>query len=167
MNVPSKLGLISLGAVFFIGCQPETQYPIEPVIEFESFVADGDKGVVTVSFTDGDGDIGLEEYETQPPYDTSSIYFNNLFIAYEEKVDGVWQPGLDADNNPIIFRFRIPNVTPEGQNKALKGKIEAKIEPIYYDPNSLDSDTIRLKVKIVDRALHWSNEVTSDDIHPW
>lgn len=164
MKFTSKIALFSLGLTVFVSCKPEAEYPIEPVIEFNSFVPNGDKGKIAINFTDGDGDIGLKESDTNAPFDTSSYYFNNLFIAYEEKVNGQWQSGLDQNGNPVEFRYRVPYVTPQGQNKALKGKIEVTIQPFYYNPTSIDSDTIRYKIKLVDRDLHMSNEIITDEI---
>jgi hypothetical protein len=163
MNTNSKIGLFLLSLTIFASCKPDDEYPDTPTIEFHSFVPDGDKAVLTFNFTDGDGDIGLKESDIQPPFDTSSVYFNNCFIVYEEKVNGQWQPGLDQLGNPVEFKYRIPYVTPEGQNKALKGKIDIKIEPFYYNPMSINSDTIRYKIKIVDRALHESNEIITEE----
>lgn len=164
MKMNSKIGLFLLSSVILWSCKPEDQYPDTPAIEYNSFVADGDAGKLTINFTDGDGDIGLKESDIQPPFDTSSVYFNNCFIAYEEKVNGQWQTGLDQLGNPVTFKYRVPYVTPEGQNKALKGKIDIFITPFYYNPMSVDSDTIRFKIKLVDRALHESNEVISEEI---
>lgn len=164
MNLYSKIGFIALSLTLFIGCRDRNSYPIEPIIEYNSFEADGNKGVLTINFTDGDGDMGLRENDVTPPFDTSSVYFNNFFIAYEEKVNGQWQAGLDQLGNPVEFKYRISYLTPEGQNKALKGEIEVTLEPFYYNPTSVNSDTIRYKIKIVDRALHISNEVITDEI---
>lgn len=164
MNWSSKIGLFLLSLTVFASCKPEAEYPIEPVIEFNAFTPIGDMGRIAINFTDGDGDIGLKESHTQPPFDTSSYYFNNFFIIYEEKVDGQWQAGLDLNGDPVEFRYRVPYVTPEGQNKALKGKIEVTIQPYYYNPVSIDSDTIRYRIKIVDRELHESNEIITDEI---
>lgn len=146
-----------------MACQPDDEYPDTPVISFNAFVTNGDQAVLTIDFTDGDGDMGLKETDTQPPFDTSSVYFNNCFIAYEEKVNGQWQAGLDQLGDPVVFKYRIPYVTPEGQNKALNGKIDITLEPFYYNPMSVDSDTIRYKVKIVDRALNFSNEIVTEE----
>src|SRR5688572_33182056 len=87
MKWNSKIGLFLLCLTIFASCRPEDEYPDVPAIEFNAFVADGDEGKLTLNFTDGDGDIGLKESDVQPPFDTSSIYFNNCFIAYEEKVN--------------------------------------------------------------------------------
>jgi hypothetical protein len=164
MKWNSKIGLFFLCLTVLVSCKPEEEYPIIPAIEFNSFVPDGDEGKLTINFTDGDGDIGLKESDIRPPFDTSSVYFNNCFIDYEEKVNGQWQAGLDQLGNPVQFKYRIPYVTPEGQNKALKGKIDVNITPFYYNPLSANSDTIRFRIKIVDRELHESNEVISDEI---
>jgi hypothetical protein len=164
MKLNSKIALFLLSLTVFASCRPESEYPDVPAIEYSKFLAIGDNGRITITFTDGDGDIGLRESDIQAPFDTSSIYFNNCFIAYEEKVNGQWQAGLDQQGNPVEFKYRIPYVTPQGQNKALKGSIDITITPFYYNPISIDSDTIRYRIKIVDRALHESNEVISEEI---
>lgn len=160
----SKLRFIPLLLLLLAGCRPESEYPDEPVIEFKSFEVTGDEGVLIIGFTDGDGDIGLKESDIYPPFDTSSFYFNNIFLNYEEKVNGAWVAGTDINGDPIVFAFRVPYVTPEGQNKALKGEIKVRISPIFYNPNSVNSDTVRFKVKLYDRTLHESNEIITDEI---
>lgn len=160
----TNLRFIPILLLLLVGCRPESEYPDEPIIEFKSFQASGDEGVLIIGFTDGDGDIGLKETDIYPPFDTSSFYFNNIFLTYEEKVNGAWVAGTDINGDPIVFAYRIPYVTPEGQNKALKGEIKVRISPIFYNPNSVNSDTVRFHVKIFDRSLHESNEITTDEI---
>ena len=64
----------------------------------------------------------------------------------------------------INFLYRIPYLTPNGNNKALKGEIEVTIEPTYYNPFSSQSDTIMFKISRADRNLNVSNVVESEVI---
>jgi hypothetical protein len=167
MNKGSKIGLISgvVSIIVFLGgCLKPQEYPAEPIIEFVSFQSFNDSGLVTFKFTDGDGDVGLGENETSPPYDTASKFYHNVFISYYEKVNGQWQAGLAQNGEPVEFNYRTRVLTPTGKNKALKGTIMIYLVPIYYNPFSPDSDTIRYKIQMCDRALNLSNEVFSNDI---
>ena len=162
MKPAAKIGFLPLSLVLtllMVGCLKKKEFPIEPIIEFESFNIEGDSGVLMISFTDGDGDIGLREYDTISPYNLGSEYYYNLYLDYYEKQNGTW---VKRDLNPP-FAYRVPVITPSGQNKALEGTIEIDIVPIYYDPASV-YDTIMYRVRLIDRALHVSNEVESDEI---
>jgi hypothetical protein len=59
--------------------------------------------------------------------------------------------------------YRVPVVTPTGQNKALEGEIAVALKPWPTLPGTT-GDTIRYSVKLVDRALHESNVVFTDRI---
>lgn len=158
-GIGSKVGLPALFLAFVaLGCGPKEEFPIEPRITFKSFVQ-GDNGAkLTISFTDGDGDIGLDPSDSGYPYDSASTYYNNFFLHYEELQNGTWvRPELELENN-----YRIPRITPSGQNKTLKGDITVDLFwPIR--PGS-PYDTVRFEVFIVDRALHESNRVITDPI---
>lgn len=167
MKTGSKIGVIfgAIASLILIqGCLKPEEYPVEPNIEFDQFVSFGDSGLVIFKFTDGDGDVGLGENEVSPPYDTSSKFYYNVFISYYEKVNGQWQQGLTSGGDPVEFNYRTRLLTPEGKNKALKGSIQVYLLPIFYNPFSPDSDTIRYKIQMCDRALHLSNEVFTNEI---
>ena len=138
-------------------------YPLEPYIEFLSFTKISttsgvdDLGTLTISFTDGDGDIGLDDNQTDTPYDTSSIYYYNIFIKYFEKQNGEYKEVVLIPSND----GRIPNLTPTGNKKGLQGNISVDL----YINNPLSVyDTIRYEVYIVDRALNHSDTITTPDI---
>ena len=144
--------------------RPQT-FPPEPEIAFKSFEILSDSAKLTITFQDGDGDIGLNVSDTLPPFDTSSIYHFNLFAQYWEKDDALgWIQGTDIMGEPIEFRYRTPVITPTGQNKALKGEIEMTLEPFFYNLGSSQSDTIMYKIMLVDRSLNESNWTESGTI---
>ena len=45
-------------ALVLSSCLKPQEFPLEPIIEFNSFSVMRDSAVLTISFTDGDGDIG-------------------------------------------------------------------------------------------------------------
>lgn len=146
----------------FGSCKKVPTYSTIPEINLKSVeINPNNEIVVHINFTDGDGDFGLNEIDTVAPYNSNSLYFNNLFLAYEEKINGNWQPGLDQLGNPAVYKFRISNLTPQGRNKSLKGIISTTL---YLLPSSGLADTCRFKIKIIDRALQVSNEITTDEI---
>ena len=138
-------------------CVKEEQYPVEPAITFLDFgvyrdVSDKDSvGVITISYTDGDGDIGLNDWDTLEPYKY------NYYLKFLEQVNGTLTEVEPADKN-INFNARIPILTPEGRNKNIKGNIAMSIE-LYYSRYALKSDTVAFEIYIKDRALHSSNVI--------
>lgn len=140
------------------GCHKPEQYSVEPHIEFKEFVQMGDSGRISFRFTDGDGDIGLDEGDVTAPY--TGKFYNNVFIRYYEKVNGLWQQGIGAAG-PVEFTYRTEKLTPGGKNKAIRGEIIIYLVPIFYNDNSDDSDTIKFDIQLADRALHLSNIVES------
>lgn len=107
-----------------------------------------EQGVLKFSFKDGDGDIGLEQYEQEPPYDY------NLFITLYEIQNG---DSVEIDP-PLTLNQRIPILTPDGNDKSIRGEIEDTL--IIYDPSSA-FDTIYLELYILDRALNQSNTIST------
>ena len=147
--------------LFFSSCAKFEEYSIVPQIEFVSFVTLQDihqkdsLGYITISYTDGDGDIGLTSEETLPPYQY------NFFIDIYENINGVQQKIILPDTS-ATFNSRIPVLTPEGVNKSIKGEIEMELELFIMIP-FLDSDTISFELYIMDRALNKSNVIHSPD----
>ena len=154
MNQISKIGLLSilLAAVVIVGCRRLQQFPKEPKIEFINFLQMGqDSAKLIVSFTDGDGDIGLFDYDTLPPYDY------NLFLDYYERNNGEWE----LFDLPTPFYYRIPPLSDTDDGKALQGEIEVDLI-FYYRPNG--PDTIKYDIKLRDRELNESNIISTGPI---
>lgn len=157
----SKIHLIAF--VILIGalssCIKKEEYPIEPQIQYLGLgvykTAQGydSAGVIKISFTDGDGDIGLYDYDTVEPYKY------NFFLRFLEQTGGQLQEVKLPDTN-LSFNARIPILTPTGKNKNISGQINMLLE-LYYAWSVLKSDTIAFEIYIKDRALHSSNMVRS------
>ncbi len=167
ITTPTKLNFVFLLFLFVcFSCLKPVTFPNEPSIEYMGFVVEGDSGKISFSFTDGDGDIGLSQLQISPPFDTSSYYYYNLYLNYYEMMNGSWvrataDPG--GNNFPtadsITFSYRLGNLTPTGQNKALRGEIEIVLEPYYFNPISNHNDSIKFSILLIDRALNHSNLV--------
>ena len=166
------LFLILIVLVGNISCRKLEQFPIEPEISFIAFEkiynsTDSiyDKGVLKISFKDGDGDIGLRKADTFPPFNQKSKYYYNLVVTFFELQNGQIKEVPLVFYNPstqtwdtIPLSARIPYLTPEGANKSISGEIYDTL--FIYNYNS-DFDTLQLEAFIYDRALHKSNTVNT------
>jgi hypothetical protein len=143
-------------------CFKKEEYPIEPVITYDSYKFIGDSLELTFNFTDGDGDLGLNDNDTLTPYDTSSFFQYNLYIHYFEKNDLVgWENGLNLAGDTVIFPYRIEPILTNGKAKGIKGKMEVNLSHLYYNPLSMESDTIKYTIQLIDKALNKSNIIES------
>lgn len=158
MRVKIAGGVLAL-TLLLPGCLKREEFPPEPAITFKSFQQFNDSASLTISFTDGDGDIGLDASDNQPPFDTASDNYYNFFLDMDKLQNGEWSP-VEFE---IPLHYRIPRISPTGQNKALEGEIAVALTPWPYLPASM-VDTIRFHVYLVDRALHVSNTVSSGTI---
>jgi hypothetical protein len=156
------IGFIIIWAVLLCACKKPVRYSDIPEIKFISFEKLNDKeGSLTFYFQDGDGDVGLNNYDTYPPFDTSSIYHYNFFCDYYEKQHGVFIKIDSVENHigkmiPFNFNARIPRLS-DLPEESINGEIYYTISPRYYDTSSPYNDTIQLKFYIVDRKLNKSN----------
>jgi hypothetical protein len=159
MKLITKIILILLIPLFagLTGCIKEEQYPLEPKIEFGSFATAKDLsgkdslGQITISYTDGDGNIGLY------PLDTVEPRKYNFYLKIMQSVNNQLVEYKPADTN-VTFNARIPLLTPNGRNKNIKGNITMTLE-LYFARQMLKSDTIAFEIYIKDRDLNKSNVV--------
>ena len=141
--------------IFLSSCMKQESYPDIPAIVFRDFTTvfvSGNvakKGILTISFTDGNGDIGLRASDTLPPYQKNGDYYYNYVINYYEKRQGRFvKINLDPP-----FSARIPYLTSDYPNKAIKGII---VDTLPMNPKPIH-DTIKFVFFIYDRALNKSN----------
>jgi hypothetical protein len=149
--------------LLFASCRDRESLPIVPEISFSSYSkisnAAGKDSLVRIKFNylDGDGDLGLSERDTFPPfhYTPTNKYYYNIFIDYLEKKSGIFVPvTVPFSSDTIRFLYRMEVITPEGKNKAIKGDITMDID---LSPYPVKPDTIMFRIQIADRALHLSN----------
>jgi hypothetical protein len=164
-----------LSATIFLSCRKFEEFPVEPAIKFEDFLLEynletgkTERGVLIFSYTDGDGDLGLDNDDLNPPFNIGSPYYYNLIIKYFEKQNGtfvevpllVWNPD-SARFDTLTFNTRFPKLLPEIVDKPIKGVFNDTL----FILNPLSSyDTIKFSAYIYDRALHKSNTIETPEI---
>jgi hypothetical protein len=153
------LTVLLLSGVFLAGCRKYEEYPPEPEIGFNNFIllinpetGISEKGILSITYRDGDGDIGLDQGDTLFPFQPDGDYYYNLRVTLFEQQNGT------LIERPFNFNGRIPPLIPKDQKKAIKGIIEYEID--IYDPTST-FDTIQFQVRLIDRALNLSNEIAT------
>jgi hypothetical protein len=155
----SIFSLFVILSVFFAACVRPPEYPIEPRIEFlglsKNMVKQGltkDTLYLSVSFTDGDGDIGFQNNDS------------TLFI-------------VDTRRNGIRINDvqGLPSVPEQGAGNGITGEIRMRIyggccsngfSPCIPQPtDKYAQDTVIYDIYIKDRAGHESNHVKTPPIY--
>lgn len=152
---------VLLSTITLSSCVKEKSFPATPAIEFLYYSAyTNDSADCVISFKDGDGDIGILSDDSSSPNDFRMKYL------YKDLTDGLFKPFDEFPGTPVmdtlIYSYRVPNLTPDGQYKALDGEIRAKLRaaPIYYPLHTI----VKFEIKLRDRAGNWSNTVTTNEI---
>lgn len=168
--------------IFFLSCSKKPKFPIEPQIEFGSLSNDfidfrqnnTDSIVwITVSFKDGDGDLGIPEDNNIS--NRFLIDGNNCVIGkYGDQVDTSIDVSVVEANvlftdsrNGCTLYHKFQEIPTKGNVKAISGSITFKVSytnfchPAYCK-NKMD--TISYNIKVVDRAEHTSNSVSTPPI---
>jgi len=172
--------LLTLSGLLVTSCISPPDYPETPEIEFSRItkerISDAtgtyDKVVVTVSYQDGDGDLGLRSTDTDPPFNVTKPDntlnpdgYNFICRLQVRDANNVFQDIVFSPNDPG-YDGRYPRLTPDeqGDRKApLKGEINYNLQ-LFKNSVLRTGTVLRFKVKIKDRALHVSNEVITDPI---
>lgn len=138
-------------------CVKPPTYPIEPVIEFVSVstdvaVSDSTQVMFTISFTDGDGDIG-------PNYNgTDSCNICGLSGGDSTCLkEGRFNVFLINNYTKCVAQYTSANVEPRGRFDDISGEIDI-VSQLSCRPFR-NSDTASYSIVIRDRAGHLSNFV--------
>lgn len=145
-------------------CVAEPEYPNEPQIEYirVSTTQENVQGSVlaslTISFKDGDGDLGGSEIDN--PNCSSNCEYLSDTSCYNDK----FYSAFVIDSRDSCFQyFQLPDLTPTGNVKAISGELD-----LYFflneKPSPFTSDTVFYYVTIRDRSGNYSNIVRTEDI---
>jgi hypothetical protein len=151
-------------------CIKEKNFSPIPAIVFERYVSyvsnnnlgtpNDDSAYCYIKFKDGDGDIGFLAGDTTTLTDLTMKY-------WYKSTDGTFLP---RDSKPatlamdtLFYTYRVPNITPDGQYKALDGEITIKLrtQPLYYPSDKV----VKFDIILTDRAGHKSNMVETNEIN--
>ena len=133
--------ILIMGLLF--SCTKDDAFSVVPTIEFKSItptIAQEyiDDINITISYTDDDGDLG----ENNP-----DVY--NLFV-------------LD-NRNGIEYKFRIPELSPNGNEIAIEGNFNIKINGSGIT-NGSTSQQVKYDIYVTDRGGNSSNIVSTSFI---
>jgi GH15 family glucan-1,4-alpha-glucosidase len=151
MKNAAKIAIISL---VLAACQNVNKFPDIPYVRLESYElvaanvdpdVPGEHIVVKFYFTDGDGNIGLNDNQLDPPHCETCGHYYNLFVNVNSKVDGAFEKTYD-------YNSRIKDLTPNAQYQVLEGHMIYKI-----DIANRASDTIMIDFYLEDRDINKSN----------
>ena len=150
------LGIICIGCWCMWSCEKSSSYSDVPEIRFEQLVvrseADGKKTILTFSFIDGNGDIGVRNHE-------SSDTVSRIYCTWQRKLSDEVYEDFEFGNGKIVQSSEIPYNDKmdrdQAQNKLLKGKIEISLTPPLA--SAAKADSFRIEFYIIDRALNQSN----------
>ena len=157
-------------------CQEMMEYPIEPKITNEglAYVMNADSTltgevILSIGYTDGDGDLGLDDADTVYPFGPNDPHYYNLIIDYL-KWDGSsfvetpllsWNQ-LTQSYDTISFNARFKRLVFNDEEKPISGTIDYMMT--LFNPLS-PNDTVKLRARIIDRALHESNAIETEIIY--
>ncbi|GAB2780165.1 hypothetical protein HNQ93_001390 [Hymenobacter luteus] len=187
MLILRTLCYVALVVCFGLGiasCVSPPDYPDTPEISFKKIetarivkqTGSYDTVSVTISFKDGDGDLGLDDSDTGFPYsrlDQSgklNKYYNNYFMTMQvQESSGNY---VDLPLGTLDYNSRYPRLSPEAQGSRktpLRGDLTFGLTITQGTLRVIKPDLpaqimVRFKVRIVDRALHESNEIITDPI---
>jgi len=156
------------------GCKPIKPYPEIPEIHYQKLIFEDrtddleeifKKAILTFSFVDGDGDLGVRPEEKNPngSYRPGGGY-SRIYYTWYRKISGETYDPYTFPSDSITLWSEIPYHSvmdkSEAQNKVLKGEIEIELDT----PRELQGlDMMRIGFYIVDRARNKSNiEYTPD-----
>jgi len=154
--------ICSIG-LLYTSCVKKANYPISPVITYNSFTpfcsgSSTDSAFLRINFTDGNGDIG---YPSQQANVTPNLYIVPLIYVYAQ---GAYFP-IISDGDTITFSYNVPYITPVGSDKELSGIIQVNFEKFIQEYISSDTafnavaniHQLEFKVWLFDRAGNKSN----------
>ena len=158
-------------AVVFYTCVKKPTYPDAPVITYQNFIRYGknasnpDSAKLVITFTDNEGDIGLDQSDTTGPLfgngkgNVCMVYFfdstgKNNWLPYDVNPQ---TPQIDSQ----IVYFRVPLVLKDGEKaQPMKGLIFCRLD----QPLSPFYKKFRYDVYMYDKAGNKSNRITTPAI---
>ncbi|MCS6935599.1 MAG: hypothetical protein NZM35_10690 [Chitinophagales bacterium] len=149
------------------GCVKPPDYPIEPIITFKSLSAtkvnSGQVDTIVFTFTDGDGDIGVNP----GPGDTCDVcsYKRGDSSCFFMKGYNVF---LIDSRDTCVSYYATANIEPKGKFDDLSGEVMVlrtiNSQKCFAPPCSIP-DTVIYTILMRDKAGHFSNRIKTPPIY--
>jgi hypothetical protein len=171
------IAILTVILLFAVSCNKVPSFSDTPIIRFKSVnytprtnLDGNDRLSVVVSFQDGNGDLGLNANEQDPPFNylnpDSSInpnFFNFFITILVQQTDGSFEPyQFPVGFESISLNGRFLRLKDEERPAPLEGEINYTKDLAFADLPNLSNQTVKLSIFIQDRALNRSNTVESD-----
>ncbi|MGF1638074.1 MAG: hypothetical protein ACFCUU_13435 [Cyclobacteriaceae bacterium] len=108
--------LIASTSFWLSSCEPAPDFPVTPAISFQRFEfreiqgSSLDSLIFYINFQDGDGDLGLQNFENFPPYHEFSIYVDPITRDTLKYGDNDTLPAFNCQDYEILRRDRPDNI---------------------------------------------------------
>lgn len=149
--------------VLLTSCLKQEDFPNRPDIEYVGFFPNlnatskaDSVGFVRFNFTDGDGDLGLDDSDNQGQFAMGEPYEFNLFVRYFERQNGNFVQVIP----PGEINVRFKRLKSETGNGSIQGSMDVRT----YLSSASPFDTVRFEMYIVDRALNHSDTLVTEDL---
>jgi len=169
-----------------VSCVADPNYSNIPAIAYEkiekSTLVDalGNQQIdinCTISYIDGDGDLGLSVTDSMPPFHLGdsvlvdglkvfepNMFYYNYFIDVYKKNDGVFEKIVFPDGD-LGYKGRFPRLTNVGYATPIDGQISysMRFAPALTSLYEI-GDTLYFEIRIYDRARNISNKAITSEI---
>ena len=153
--------LFFFSVVLFVGysCVKKTTYPTTPSIEYKDFIPYvGDSADLKVSFTDGDGDIGVQENDSTRNFWYTYYYLDSASNKYKAYSMVNLNTGL-IDTLRSGYIIKAPSDSYKG--KPISGEISVRLQKFRHKKQVKN---VKYVFYLFDEAGNKSNVVTSPAI---
>jgi hypothetical protein len=137
-------------------CVKKKSYPTVPEIEYKDFFPFvGDSADLQAKFTDGDGDIGVNEEDSTRTFWVTYYYkdtVTNKFVGY-------YRP-LFNDTLRTGYIVKMPNDSYKG--KSVSGEISVRLQQFRH---SKKIKNVKYVIYLLDKAGNKSNVVTTPEFN--
>jgi hypothetical protein len=147
-------------------CKPEeARYSRVPGLSFSNYsrllTPDGRDSLLflTFNYTDGDGDLGLNDGDSAGPFQFGNPFFFNFDVRFFELVNGKFISVKDPlTGDTLNFNQRLPRITPSGIDKQIEGTIRITVPA---QPSGFKPDSVQYRCRLKDRSLNQSAEIST------
>ena len=119
---------------------------------------------LVIGYQDGDGNIGLSDTDTAPPFNFGGLYYHNLPIEYQVKQqDGTYAEVVHPSTGAPYGNQheRVPPLYDRNIAKPISGKLTVLLEA---NPYGVTPESVRFRLALIDRDLNKSNTLLTDPL---